>query len=337
MREALERVKRELGSEAVILGTRTLAGHGLRRGRVEITAAGPSALGKLVGPRTRAAPPAEPPAPVAVRAAPAPPAGPRVPPPLRPYYVELVQQEVAEELAEQIVQRAAAQAGSAAPAAIRAALRTYITSLVPADSEPEAAPGRPRRLALVGPSGSGKTTTLAKLAAHRKLRGAQRIGLLSLDMHRLAAHEQLRHYAELLEIPLHTAQTIGEVRAALQALHDVDLLLIDTLGVGLREQARFARLATLLRAARPDETHLVLPASLAAPVQQRVVRGFAPLGISRLVLTRLDDAVGFGVILNVMQQLNMTVSYVTTGQNVPNDIEKACGARVAELLLARGA
>jgi flagellar biosynthesis protein FlhF len=60
------------------------------------------------------------------------------------------------------------------------------------------------------------------------------------------------------------------------------------------------------------------------------------LGISRLVLTRLDDAVGFGVILNVMQHLNIAVSYVTNGQNVPNDIEEACGARVAELLLPAG-
>jgi flagellar biosynthesis protein FlhF len=89
-----------------------------------------------------------------------------------------------------------------------------------------------------------------------------------------------------------------------------------------------------LRAARPDEIHLVLPASLDAKVQERLARGFVPLGVSRAVLTRLDDVVGFGVVLNVVERLNLGVSYVTTGQNVPNDIQQACGARVAELLFA---
>jgi flagellar biosynthesis protein FlhF len=166
------------------------------------------------------------------------------------------------------------------------------------------------------------------------LRQGKRVAVLSLDMSRLAAHEQLRRYAEVIDVPLHVAQTIAEVRQGLRDLETVDLLLVDTPGVGLREQGRFARLAALLRAVRPDETHLVLPASLTPAVQARVAQGFAPLGLSRAVLTRLDDAIGFGVILNVTQRLNLSVSYVTTGQNVPNDIEEACGRRVAERLLA---
>ena len=336
MREALERVKRELGPDAIILGTRSLPASGLRglagRQRVEITAAPPT----LPSPAPRLRPEAAD-RPVAQRAKPsAPDAKVRLSPQLYPYYVQLVQNEVAEELAAQLVQRAAAGLpgnDAVEAAALRNALREYIARMLPEAGGVNLEGTSPRRVALVGPSGAGKTTTVAKLAAHFKLRHGRRVALLSLDTHRLAAHEQLRRYAEVIGVPLHAAQTISEVKQCVKGLANVDLLLIDTPGVGLREQGRFARLATLLRAARPDETHLVLPASLEASVQARVAQSLAPLGITRAVLTRLDDAIGFGVILNVVQRLNLSVSYVTTGQNVPNDIEEASGARLAEMLL----
>jgi flagellar biosynthesis protein FlhF len=347
MREALELVKRELGSDAVILGTRTLPPAGLgalaKRQRVEITAAPPSLstpAPRLKDPGTKApavvsavttstAPAPEPPP------APATPDPPALPPHLYPYYVQLVQNEVANDLATQLVKQAVARvpAGGRDEAALRDALREYIAGLIPASSGVDLQSGGPRRVALVGPSGGGKTTTLAKLAAHFKLRQGKRVALLSLDASRMAAHEQLRRYAEVIDVPVYAAQTITEVRQGLRELESPDLLLIDTPGIGLREQGRFARVAALLRAVRPDETHLVLPASLTPAVQARVAQGFAPLGLTRVVLTRLDDAIGFGVILNVTQRLNLSVSYVTTGQNVPNDIEEASGRRVAESLV----
>jgi len=338
MREALERVKSALGPDAVILGTRSLPAPGLGglagRQRVEITAAPPGLATPAPRVRRRRAETASAAAPAAQAETPA------LPQHLYPYYVQLVQNEVAAELAARLVRQAATRVTDGPhiePTVLRAALRDYIAQLLPQAGGIDLSAGTPRRVALVGPSGSGKTTTLAKLAAHFKLRQRRRVSLLSLDTHRLAAHEQLRRYAEVIDVPLHTAQTIAEVKQCRQALADVDVLLIDTPGVGLREQGRFARLATLLRAARPDETHLVVPASLAPEVQVRVAQSFAPLGVARAVLTRLDDAVGFGVVLNVVQRLNLGVSYLTTGQNVPNDIEEACSTRVAELLLAPNA
>lgn len=250
--------------------------------------------------------------------------------------MRLVQNEVAEELAARLVQQAAAQVATDGgdESVLRTAICEYITRTIPAAAGVELQPGRPRRVALVGPSGGGKSTTLAKLVAHFKLRREQRVAVLSLDMHRLDAHEQQRRYAEVLGVALYTAQTIADVKDALKRLEAIDVLLIDTPGVGPREQGRFARLATLLRAARPDEIHLVLPASLDRVVQARVAQGFAPLGVSRVLLTRLDEVIGLGVILNVVERLSLRVSYLTAGQNVPNDIEEACGPRVAELLLS---
>lgn len=328
-REALAQVKRELGPEAVILGTRVVPPRGLGRltGRpwTEITAAPPDTptAAPRAGRRPAAAGPAGSPA-----------AAPPVPPDLYPHYVRLVQSEVAEELAARLVREAARHAppGAGRAAALRAGLRDYIARMVPPAPSLDLESGRPRRVALVGPSGAGKTTTLAKLAARFRLGQGRQVALLSLDLQRVGAHEQLRRYAEILDVPLHTAQTIAEVKRCLRGRGTPELLLIDTPGVGLREEARFARLATLLRAARPDDVHLVLPASLAPSVLVRLAQGFAPLGPSGLVLTRLDDVVGFGVILNVIDRLKLGLAYLTTGQNVPEDIEEGCGARVAELV-----
>jgi len=86
------------------------------------------------------------------------------------------------------------------------------------------------------------------------------------------------------------------------------------------------------RAARPTETHVGLPDSTSLDVLTRVAQGFAPFEPASVVLTRLDEVIGFGVVLNVVDRLHMAVTYFTTGQNVPHDLEKACGHRIAELL-----
>lgn len=344
MPEALAAIKRELGPSAVILGTRQLPADGLkgwaRRQRVEVTVAPPEA--RTPAPRVGAPAPAAA-TPLPTVSPPPAPASPEqaekrpVPKALYPYYVRLVQNDVAEDLAARLVREAAKglpTAERADNAALARAVRNYVARMIPDTPGIALTDGQPRRVALVGPSGCGKSTTLAKLAALYRLRHDRRVALLSLDMRRLDAHAQMARYADVLEIPLRTAQTITEVKQARKELGDVDLLLIDTPGVSLHEQALFARMATLLRAARPDEIHLVLPASLDSRVQARIARGFLPLDISRVVLTRLDDAIGLGVVLNVIEQLELGVSFLATGQNVPNDLEQACGGRIAELLCA---
>lgn len=351
MREALEAVKRALGAEAVILGTRTVPATGLAaitgQHMVEITAA-PAGAAR---PARRAVRPERAGAAAATSAAAADVGGasterspvegaqkPRwaVPQHMYPYYVQLVQNEVADEIAQRVV----SQVAKALPAgvsptreAVHGALREYIARMIPETSGVMLESGACRRVAFVGPPGSGKTTALAKIAAHFKLRAGRSVALLSLDMNRVGGHEQLRHYADVIDVPVYRAQTIGEVKACLKEIGDTELLLIDSMGVGLREHGRFARLATLLRAARPDETHLVLPASLTPEVQGRVVSGFKPLGVQRVFLTHLDEVVGLGIILNMVMRLDIKVSYLSHGQNVPNDLEEACGSRVAEVLL----
>lgn len=368
MPAALALVKRDLGADAVILGTRTIEPHGvgrlLGRGVVEITASpGVSGVGRGSSADVRGERPAEirvgrasrpsmsvEPVGSAVRTTGRDTAsdartagvvnGPRCGPyglpnhglsnDLLPYYTRLVQHELAAELAAELVQRAARSGGDAE--ALERELREYIAGLIPTSGGITLTGTQARRVLFVGPPGAGKTTSVAKLAAHFALRQKKRVAVVSLDMHRLGAHEQLRRYAEIIGVAFHAAQSGAEVRELFAKLKDVDLILIDTPGVGRRDDARFARLAAMMRAAKADEIHLVLPAGMSEAVQSRTAAAFAPLGVSRVVLTRLDDALGLGVITNTVAKLNWRLSYVCNGQNVPRDIEEACGRRLAAVV-----
>lgn len=324
MPEALALVKRELGPDAVILGTRTLTPKGIgrlaRRARVEITAAPPETVtpAPRLGPRPKGS------AQVCSDE-------------LRPYYTKLVQNEVAEELAARLVRQAEAQARDTnkPPAeCLRAALRAFIARAVPTGGAIQLRPGVTRKVALVGPCGGGKTTTLAKLAALFKLRHRKRVALLSLDVQRLAAHEQLRRYADIFGVAMFAAHSADAAGEALSKVGEVDLLLIDTPGIGLRDRARMVALQSMLERIDPDEVHLVLSACQSFNAQAKAARAFAPLHASRVVLTRMDDAVGFGVILTTLERLDCRLSYLTCGQSVPNDLEEACGRRIAQLVFS---
>lgn len=253
--------------------------------------------------------------------------------PLHAHYVELVQREVAAELAAELLRRArAAAGGSAGHEDVRAALKRVIAEMIPIGETPHYGPETSRQLALVGPPGSGKTSMLTKLAARFKVRQGLSVGLLSLDNQRLAGGETLRRYAALLEIPFRQAQTSPQARQAARDLSDCQIVLIDTPGIGPRDELRLERIRSMLAAAEPHEVHLVLAASASAAVQQRAARRFGPLSPSHLILTRLDEAVGLGAILNLIHELNCPLRYVADGQRIPGDMGDACGTRLAQLV-----
>ena len=121
-------------------------------------------------------------------------------------------------------------------------------------------PGTRRIVALVGPTGVGKTTTVAKLAANLKLTQGARVGLITVDTYRIAAVEQLKTYAEIIDLPLAVVNDPAEMPRALDELGSVDVVFIDTAGRSPRDEVKIRELSEFLQQARPDEVHLVLSA-----------------------------------------------------------------------------
>ena len=193
-------------------------------------------------------------------------------------------------------------------------------------------PGRRTVVALVGPTGVGKTTTIAKLAAHYRLREQCNVGLITVDTYRIAAVEQLKTYAEIMDLPLEVVATPREMRAAVSRLADVDLVLIDTAGRSPRDAVRLNELRGLLAESQADEVHLVLSA-VAGPDSIDIAAGaFSTVGASALVLTKLDEAVSLDWLPVLLKRHRLPLSYTTNGQNVPDDIQPASAADLQELV-----
>ena len=368
MKEALAQVRRDLGGHAVILGTREvrrrrLFGMGARE-LIEVTAsdalAVPTAVPVKVAPTVRvtAAPTfarARTPAPSPLRSQFDDRLGrlhatveglsrtgrldhllPDLPGELVPTYAQLLEAEVPEVLARRLVRHVAENLEPGdlhRPELVREALRDAVESCVPIAPPIAAVAGTRRVVALVGPTGVGKTTTVAKLAANFKLAHGFRPGLVTVDTYRIAAVEQLRTYAEIIDLPLAVANSPADMTRAIDELGDVDIVLIDTAGRSPRDEVKIRELADFLAAARPDEVHLVLSAVAGERSLRAAVERFAVVHADRLILTKLDEADGLGGVLAVLGQADRPVSYLTTGQAVPDDIEHADRARLARLIL----
>lgn len=259
-----------------------------------------------------------------------------IPPELFHHYTQLIEADVAEEHARDLVLELQQQADVDELADLdrsRQHLRGLIQSQIRCSGPISVAGGERRVVALVGPTGVGKTTTIAKLAANFRLREGVKLGLVTVDTYRVAAVEQLRTYADIMDLPMKVVTNPIEMRRAIDGLSDMDLVLIDTAGRSPREELQLQELRALLSEAQVDEVHLVLSLATSPRVLKMTAEKFGPVGVSSLILTKLDEAVGMGTLLSVARRIDRPMSYFTTGQGVPDDIETAHAGRAAELVL----
>jgi flagellar biosynthesis protein FlhF len=190
-----------------------------------------------------------------------------------------------------------------------------------------------RVVALVGPTGVGKTTTIAKLAANYRLREKRRVGLITVDTYRVAAVEQLRTYADIIDLPMEVVATPREMREAVARMNHLDLVLMDTAGRSPRDEVRIQELKSMLTEAEPDEVHLVLSSTAGAKSLINTAERFADVGTTSLLMTKLDEAHSLGHLVSVVRSVPLPVSYLTDGQNVPDDIQVARSGAMASMLL----
>jgi flagellar biosynthesis protein FlhF len=261
---------------------------------------------------------------------------PEIPGALVPIYSQLIEADVPEVLARRLVRHIAETLEPDQldhPDSIRAALTDAVELSIPVAPPIKALVGTRRVVALVGPTGVGKTTTVAKLAANFKLAHGVRVGLITVDTYRIAAVEQLKTYAEIIDLPLAVVNDPVEMPRALDELGAVDLVFIDTAGRSPRDEVKIRELAEFLRQARPDEVHLVLSAVAGQRSLRSAVERFGMVQVDRLILTKLDEAESLGGVLAVLGLSGRPLSYLTTGQAVPDDIEPADRKRLARLIL----
>jgi flagellar biosynthesis protein FlhF len=259
-----------------------------------------------------------------------------VPEELFQVYTDLIEADIAEDLARDLIERlrsAAPRHELADPEMTKARLAGMIEADISVAGPVRVTPGRRRVAALVGPTGVGKTTTIAKLAANFRLRDKRRVGLITVDTYRIAAVEQLRTYADIIDLPMQVVSTPREMREAVARMADLDLILMDTAGRSPRDEVKLNELKMFLGEAQADEVHLVLSSVAGAATLQRTAEKFAEIGTTALVLTKLDEATGLGNLLPLLRGTKLPLSYVTNGQNVPDDIAPAEPYKLARLML----
>src|ERR1019366_3031988 len=262
---------------------------------------------------------------------------PQIPEELFEHYNQLIQNQVAEELARNIVKTMHKELRPeylSRTQFVREKLAEHIEKLIPTTGPiTRKKTSGPHVVALIGPTGVGKTTTLAKLAANLKLREKHRVGLITLDTYRIAAVDQLKRYADIIVAPFKVVSNAEELRDAVASMSTMDFILIDTAGRSPRDVMKLNELRGLLAAIEPDEVHLVISSTASQKCVELAIQRFSEVRVDKIIFTKLEEAANVGVVLNVIQKVNKSLSYVTTGQDVPDDIEVGHGRQLAQMIL----
>jgi flagellar biosynthesis protein FlhF len=237
-----------------------------------------------------------------------------------------VQEQEALAFAQRVRTRSQKERGADLPSLARELMEKELGKVRPVEV------GR-RVVALVGPTGVGKTTTLAKLAAHFTLQRGMQTALITADTYRVAAVDQLRTYADIIGVPLEVCYEAPEVQAALGRQRHRDIVLVDTAGRSPRNEAHMSELKEYLEKLGADETYLVMSLTSGYRDAVAIVESYLPLGFDRFLFTKWDEAAGSGLIYNLVRKYKRPLSYITTGQGVPEDIETADPAKITRAIL----
>jgi flagellar biosynthesis protein FlhF len=323
VREALMAAKEELGPNALVLSTELVPAHGWRgwvgQRVVRLTAAAErpgSSLAEDLSEDRPIVPASRP-------------ARPRLDGPRASLVARLTAAGLDEPFSTAVAVRLTeAECRSGSDAVVRRAVASELEGLAGAD------PAYARYEVFVGPPGVGKTTTIAKIAAQERAKGGVPLGLVAADGFRAGAIEQLRAYASILGVPFRTARSGDELDEALATSRQTAL--VDTAGRSPADR-EISSLFDVLFRKRSVRTHLVLAADTSESTARRILDRYAPLQPSRVVITKLDECDSVVPLMRVVRDRQLPVSYLSIGQRVPEDLERATPAALAAALLGETA
>jgi flagellar biosynthesis protein FlhF len=305
--DALQAARAELGPQALVLGTRLVSAGGWRgltgAREVEISAALERQVSDERHPR-QAERPAVPASQVAA--------------------ARMAAAGFAEPVVAAVLARLRGRrAGVPSPKALRHALTEWSSEIAAPDDRQQ------QIEVFIGPAGAGKTTTVAKIAARARVERNARLRLVSADAFRVGAIEQLRLYAEIIGSPFDAARTTPELATLLA--NEKAPVLVDTAGRSPRD-ARAHELMTLVASLPDARVHLVVPASTSPRALERVIAAHAAARPQRLVLTKTDECDTIAPLAGVIREHGLRVSYLGTGQRVPDDLQRATPGALSVVL-----
>ncbi|NLY67343.1 MAG: flagellar biosynthesis protein FlhF [Tissierellia bacterium] len=343
--EAIEKMKMELGADAIILSTRTIRQKGLlgffKKPLVEITAAYDNRTQNLPnknevenlikikndiktlknmiydissnikGPELT------------------------IDPNLMEYWTRLVENGVHDSIATSIFNRLSQQINlnSKDSISIRNIVKNILVEYI-GKPDPLVLKDREQKIVFfVGPTGVGKTTTLAKIAAQMVMKKDWDIGLITSDTYRIAAVEQLKVYSEILNIPLEVIYNEEDMYRALVQLKEKHVIFVDTTGKSHKDLDEKDEIFRIINSIKNKEVYLVLSSTTDYATLKSIVEKYKFMHNYKIIFTKIDEAEKLGNILNIRYLTNKPIAYITTGQNVPDDIEVMDTDKIVEFLL----
>ncbi len=186
---------------------------------------------------------------------------------------------------------------------------------------------------VVGPTGVGKTTTLAKIAAECVITHKKKVAFITTDTYRIAAIDQLKTYAKILNVPLEVCYTIDDFKKAVQTFNDFDLVLIDTAGRNFRNKQYVEDLKQVIDFDHDIETYLVLSLTSKQRDMEDIFTQFSSIEIDKFIFTKADETSTYGAMYNMINKYNKGVAYMTNGQNVPDDMIAVSPNNIAKSII----
>jgi flagellar biosynthesis protein FlhF len=252
---------------------------------------------------------------------------------LKKYVDKLIHQEVSKPIIKSIVNQIKKSKEFINPSNIEDYIITSLSSLIPTTSFEIKKRGKQKVVAIVGPTGVGKTTCIAKLAAISKILNDLKIGIISIDTYRLGAIDQLRIFSEVSNIDMLVAYEAKEMPSLIKKFSDKDLIFIDTAGRGQKNTKELEKTKAFLDAVKIDETYLAVSSTNSTKNLQDVTKKFELFDYSAMIVTKIDEGVVFGNILNVSVSSQKPIIYLTNGQVIPDDIIAADSDYIAKIVV----
>ncbi|KZE73836.1 flagellar biosynthesis protein FlhF [Paenibacillus elgii] len=257
-----------------------------------------------------------------------------------PVFMELERRLLDQEIDSQMVQELLARVAEEAEAedvpvteefALQSLRAQLLTLLQPQDGKGIASDTRIAHF--VGPTGVGKTTTIAKLAAEQVLKHRRKVGFITSDTYRIAAVEQLKTYATILNVPLEVVFSPLDLNKALENLKDCDLIFMDTAGRNFRNEMYVSELNALLQSEGKSETFLVLSLTTKYKDMKAITYNFSKFKLDKVLFTKKDETDSYGAVVNLIRDFGLQTSYIANGQSVPDDIEELNEGQLIDWIL----